>query len=260
MTTASISISLTGESERPMIVKFLEWYRENRRSVLDLVALSILAGLTFYIVITVDVAEAFYQFSRLHESWQLDEIMLSVAIILPTYISIFAIRRWIEAIQHLKLANADSLTGLFNRRKGWETLEFEITRAKRYDRPLSVIMLDIDHFKAINDKYGHVAGDGVLNEISKILQKNLRSTDILARWGGEEFIIISTETNLRNASQVAERLRLSIERDHLPKVDKVTASFGVVEVEKEDDIASLMQRVDGRLYQAKASGRNRVAF
>ncbi len=259
MTTASMSIPLMDESERPMIVKILEWYRENRQSVLDLVIISVLTGLTFYIVLILDVAEAFYQFSRQHETWELDEIMLALAIVLPTYISIFAIRRWSEANHRLKLANTDSLTGLFNRRKGWETLEREITRAIRYDRPLSVIMFDIDHFKAINDKYGHLTGDGVLNAISEIVQENLRSTDVLVRWGGEEFIIISTETNLHNAGLVAERLRLSIERNLLPKVEKVTVSFGVVQMEKEDNVVSLMQRVDNRMYQAKSSGRNRVA-
>lgn len=259
MTVTNFPYLLMNETERPFIVKFFEWYRENRRSILDMLVLLILSCTTIYLVITFDLAEAFYEFSRQHETWELDEIMVALAVAMPLYITIFAVRRWREANQRLKLANTDSLTDLFNRRKGWRSLLMEVDRAKRYNRPLSVIMFDIDHFKSVNDRFGHAGGDLILNEVAQLVQNGLRNTDILARWGGEEFIIISTETSLPNAAIAAERLRASIEKHIFSKSIKITASFGLADMENEDSADSLLLRADKMLYLSKTEGRNKVS-
>ena len=258
MTVTNFPFPLLNETEQPFIVKFFDWYRENRRSILDILVLLILSCTTFYLIIVFDLAEAFYEFSRKHETWELDEIVVALAVPMPLYISIFAIRRWREATHRLKLANTDSLTDLFNRRKGWRSLLMEVERAKRYNRPLSVIMFDLDHFKSVNDRFGHAGGDLILSEIAKLVQKGLRNTDILARWGGEEFIIISTETTLPNAAIAAERLRTTIEKHTFSKSIKITASFGLADLEIEESADSLLLRADKMLYMAKTNGRNKV--
>ena len=185
--------------------------------------------------------------------------MLTSAAVLSICLTIFSLRRWAEAASLLQQANTDSLTGLFNRRKGWEVIEQEMNRARRYHRPVSLIMFDIDHFKAINDTYGHLAGDHVLKTIAKTIQEKLRSTDTFVRWGGEEFMIISAETDLSGARQLAERLRKSIENCSVRNMSRLTASFGVTQFTASDNFDSFTQRVDAKLYDAKSTGRNKVA-
>jgi len=156
------------------------------------------------------------------------------------------------------LAQHDALTGLFNRRKLDESLEQEFKRAQRFQNPLSVVMLDLDHFKAVNDVCGHPVGDTVLQHLSNILQSSIRETDILGRWGGEEFLIISPENNLEGALFLAEKLRRVVAEYDFPVVGKKTCSFGVacrLADEKENE---LIARADTALYQAKEMGRNRV--
>lgn len=159
---------------------------------------------------------------------------------------------------YAKLSVTDQLTGIFNRRKIDETLQYELERAKRYSTPLSLIMLDIDHFKQVNDTYGHGTGDTVLKEFTNILSDNRRNTDVLGRWGGEEFMLILPETTLENARTLAERIRRRAESHDFPTVGKKTCSLGVVEFKPEDDAVSLVNRVDAALYSAKNSGRNKV--
>jgi diguanylate cyclase (GGDEF)-like protein len=238
--------------------RFDNWVRENRRPLLDLIVILFMLGITIPIVIVTDAAEVLYTFSRAHEAWQLDEIVLSLVLI-SFLLAIFATRRWIDALMFLRRSNTDLLTGLNNRRRGWEVLEHEIHRAKRYNRPLSLIMFDIDHYKEFNDSLGHQVGDTVLKKISKITQSELRITDTLARWGGDEFIVICVETNLETAHQLAERLRENIERNPVQGLWNATASFGVAEFESDDDFNSFTRRADDRLYVAKTQGKNKVA-
>ncbi len=240
------------------ILRFQNWIRENRRPLVDLVVILFMLVIILPIVLTTDAAEWLYNFSRTHEAWQLDEIILSL-VVFSFFLAIFATRRWIDATMFLKRSNTDSLTGLNNRRRGWEVLEQEIHRAKRYNRPLSLIMFDIDHYKEFNDSLGHQVGDTVLKKISKITQSELRITDTLARWGGDEFIVICVETNLETAHQLAERLRGTIERNPVQGLWNTTASFGVAEFEKDDDFTSFTRRADDRLYVAKTQGKNKVA-
>jgi two-component system cell cycle response regulator len=153
----------------------------------------------------------------------------------------------------------DALTGIGNRRRLDQALATEIVRARRSGGALSVIMADIDHFKRINDEYGHAAGDKVLAGLGALLQTQARQTDIAARFGGEEFIVLLPHTALAPAMLKAEKLRKAIAAiftDRFPH--PVTSSFGVAELSAGEDSASLLRRADAALYQAKQGGRNRV--
>ncbi len=156
------------------------------------------------------------------------------------------------------LSVTDRLTQLFNRLKIDELLDAELKRASRYLAPFSVIMLDLDKFKSVNDTYGHQAGDDVLKELALILKENVRDSDIVGRWGGEEFIIIAPNTNLQEAMELAEKLRNKIAKFDFSFVGHKTGSFGVSTYVAGDDEKSLIKRADDALYHAKESGRNRV--
>jgi len=155
-------------------------------------------------------------------------------------------------------ATTDSLTGISNRLKFNEVLDREIQEALRYNNPLSLIMFDIDHFKAINDTYGHLAGDVVLREVSRVISANIRNVDIFARWGGEEFIVLSPNNEWKSAWQLAEKLRAQIEKFDFSCPCPVTCSYGVTQFQENDTVDSFIKRVDYALYQAKERGRNRV--
>jgi len=157
-----------------------------------------------------------------------------------------------------ELANTDVLTGLYNRRKLNELLGAALTRSRRYDRPLSVVIFDIDHFKRINDTYGHQIGDTVLQTLSRIVASNIRSSDALARWGGEEFVIVAPESSLAQAADLAEKIRRVVDGHPFPDVGHITISLGVTTYTPHDSLDTLMIRVDKALYQAKSGGRNRV--
>jgi len=157
-----------------------------------------------------------------------------------------------------ELATKDKLTNIYNRLKIDEVLEEHFEIAKRYKKDLSIIFFDIDHFKKVNDIYGHKVGDYILQELVKIVSKNIRKTDIFGRWGGEEFIIILPETDLNQAYKVAEKLRKTIENYKFKFVDKITCSFGVINVSEENSINELIEEVDKLLYLSKENGRNQV--
>jgi len=157
-----------------------------------------------------------------------------------------------------RLAKTDKLTGAYNRTKFKEIIEREIERVKRYNQSLSIIIFDIDHFKKVNDKYGHSVGDYVLKTLADIVRENIRKIDYFIRWGGEEFMIISSETNLKDASALAERIREIIESYMFEDVRKVTVSLGVTEFRENDTEDSLIKRADDAMYEAKKKGRNRV--
>ena len=157
-----------------------------------------------------------------------------------------------------QLATTDDLTGVWNRRYFEEAAEVEIARARRDDEPLTLLMFDIDHFKAINDNLGHQAGDRVLVEVTRRIQGHLRAVDVLGRWGGEEFIVLLPRCGGGDVFQVAEKLRALLADPPIPEIGVVTASFGVGELRPYESFAHWLKRVDDALYQAKASGRNRV--
>jgi diguanylate cyclase (GGDEF)-like protein len=162
-------------------------------------------------------------------------------------------------IQELgRVAVTDRLTGLYNRVKLDETMTGEYDRAQRNGNPFAMILLDIDHFKKINDNHGHPAGDAVLIKLAQILTHTIRKTDIVGRWGGEEFLIISPETDGPGAANLAGKLRMSIESNVFPAVGRVTGSFGVASYQQGDTITRMIERTDQALYAAKEKGRNRV--
>jgi diguanylate cyclase (GGDEF)-like protein/PAS domain S-box-containing protein len=152
----------------------------------------------------------------------------------------------------------DRLTGLYNRRKLDDVLIQETERFIRYNDALSVVILDIDKFKSVNDQYGHQTGDLVLTEIAKILQKGVRKTDIPGRWGGEEFLIICPNSDLQGATVLAENLRKMIEAHEYAVVGQKTGSFGVAQMHADEPINAMIARADSALYRAKNGGRNRV--
>lgn len=152
----------------------------------------------------------------------------------------------------------DSLTDIYNRRFFMQMLEKEIERTKRNGKSFSLIMFDLDHFKKINDNFGHAMGDVVLRRVAETVKRRIRKTDYFARWGGEEFIILLPETSVNNAVKVAEELREHISSMNLPGIGHVTASFGVAGFKEQDTIDSILVRVDDMLYEAKKAGRNCV--
>jgi diguanylate cyclase (GGDEF)-like protein len=157
-----------------------------------------------------------------------------------------------------KEAEYDPLTEVYNRVKFNKVLQDMIYKANRYDFKFSIILLDIDHFKSINDTYGHNIGDKVLIELSRLINMCLRDNDILARWGGEEFVILSESTSIKEASKFALRLKNIVNEYSFTEVGKVTGSFGVTEFKIGDTQSLLFERVDKALYEAKHNGRNQV--
>jgi len=165
----------------------------------------------------------------------------------------------------LELSNTDHLTGLFNRRFLMEGLDKEVQRARRKDGQVALLLLDIDHFKRVNDTYGHMQGDVVLQKVAIHIQKELRSYDIAARYGGEEFVAVLPDTSLKEAFNVAERIRLSVKGMRFAgslSNEFVTVSLGIALFPSPcfDDIDGLLRSADEALYQAKEQGRNRVVI
>lgn len=170
---------------------------------------------------------------------------------------------WMRRLNALNLllramAQTDALTQLINRHGLNLTLEKDLERARRYHDPLSVIMIDIDHFKNVNDKYGHLAGDKVLVEFSKLLKDNLRKSDTICRWGGEEFLVVCFHTTQAQATQVAKLLLEKVRHHSFPEIGSMTFSAGVTQAMATDNAEILSKRVDMLLYQAKNKGRDQV--
>jgi len=156
------------------------------------------------------------------------------------------------------LSQTDPLTGVFNRLKTDAILDQEFERSRRYGRNFSVVMFDLDFFKQVNDTYGHQTGDHVLMASSALARANIRKHDILGRWGGEEFLILCPETDLQGAERLAENLRQKLEVLELSEVASITASYGVAQLGRTEDVKGLIGHADDALYEAKQKGRNRV--
>ena len=164
-----------------------------------------------------------------------------------------------RANEHLEQqATTDALTGLYNRFRYIDSLETEMKRAERYGSQFCLIMFDIDHFKGINDTFGHTIGDQVLQEIARLIRDNVRGPEVVARWGGEEFMIIAPNITLKESVCFADRIRSTIEQNEFTEAGKVTCSFGVTGFTKGDTVECMIKRVDDALYKAKQNGRNRV--
>lgn len=162
--------------------------------------------------------------------------------------------------EHLK-ALTDPLTSLPNRAGYDEQIQSEFERWKRYQQQFSIVVCDLDHFKRINDSFGHLAGDKVLRLIANILSRQSRATDFVARYGGEEFVILMPSTGAHEAKKAVEKIRQSIENSPFNfhgKPVQITMSFGVAEITLDESLDALFERADRALYRAKGDGRNRI--
>lgn len=155
-------------------------------------------------------------------------------------------------------ASTDALTGFLNRRALYLVLGQEVERATRYKRPFSIVLFDIDQFKVVNDTFGHLEGDKVLEELSKLINSLMRKTDHIGRWGGEEFLLALPETDGDAARYLAERFRMKIEETHFMGNYYIAASFGVTTYKTDMSLQELLECADIALYQAKNNGRNQV--
>jgi len=157
----------------------------------------------------------------------------------------------------VEMATTDALTGAFNRRRFYELLDDELQRQARYGNVFSLIMLDIDHFKRVNDTYGHSVGDEVLKGVAEVVRDHLRANDRLTRWGGEEFIVLTPSTGAGDALALAERLRERVADWVFPTAGSVTVSLGVAEHRDDESGDEVINRADAALYRAKENGRDR---
>lgn len=169
--------------------------------------------------------------------------------------------RMMEKLQ--KLAVTDGLTKLYNSRSFYSQLETEVDRFNRYKHPLSLLLLDLDHFKDYNDSYGHIEGDKVLVRFSQIIRSCLRTNDTAYRYGGEEFTVILPETGGEEAGTVAQRIRAALETERFSPVNgkdvKITISIGVTEYQPKEELSTFIQRADRAMYRSKQKGRNMVS-
>jgi diguanylate cyclase (GGDEF)-like protein len=216
-----------------------------------------LIGATFFIMDEFEIAERAYQYSRDHENYQLDEIVLTIAMSF-LYLSIFTIRRYIELLRSQRLAITDQVTQVLNRSGGSQLLEKTLNKQRTADAENAIIYFDIDDFKQVNDKFGHNVGDEVIKNVCQLCNAQLRSTDKLIRWGGEEFLILCQNTNLNEASRLAERIRKTLAETKVHKIPTVTASFGVALLEMDLPLDDSINVADKRLYSSKNTGKNCV--
>lgn len=188
---------------------------------------------------------------------------LTVVFAMFSYLASYYLQMVVRAQRKLKeMATTDPLTGLFNRRHMQFLAESELARFERSGHPVSFLLLDADYFKAINDKYGHETGDQVLVTLSRLIRDELRTQDLVARWGGEEFLVLLPDTRADSARGIAERIRASLESFPWKQVADqnlvVTLSAGISELREGDDLNSVINRADHALYRGKGAGRNRV--
>lgn len=196
------------------------------------------------------------ELNRLKEAvhWQIFFLSLTIILVFILSISFFLYQKKLR-----DTSERDFLTQLYNRQKFYELVEKETKRALRYNLTSALMMVDIDHFKNINDRYGHDLGDQVLKELAALMEDNIRDTDIIARWGGEEFVFFLPHSNADQARQVAEKIRKIIEERLDGCLKEVTVSIGVAVILDGDlDIDTIIARADQAMYQAKEKGRNQV--
>jgi len=162
-----------------------------------------------------------------------------------------------QALEYQHEATFDSLTQIYNRNMFHRMIDRKMILAKSKKLPLSFIILDIDHFKQVNDTYGHLIGDDILKSLVNLIKKHTRDSDVFARWGGEEFVL-AFDVNILKGKQISESLRKHIEQEKFDIVGQITCSFGITEFKENDTLESITKRADSALYEAKESGRNKV--
>lgn len=187
-------------------------------------------------------------------------VFAALSLLYPLFLGKALIERQEKLTEEIRsLSEIDHLTEMYNRRKITELIETEYVRYKRYKHPLSIILIDIDYFKKVNDVFGHNQGDVMLKEFAELLQTDARESDHVGRWGGEEFLIICPETDIHGVATLAEKLRKSIKEYPFTNVGHQTASFGITTCTDDCTVESMMNHADKALYSAKSAGRNKVA-
>ncbi|MBF0451981.1 MAG: GGDEF domain-containing protein [Candidatus Magnetomorum sp.] len=183
-------------------------------------------------------------------------IHILVAVIFLTLVFVF-IRRYIHSSSDV-IKNYDPLTHIYNSRMFYRLLAQEIAKAERYERPLGLVLFDVDFFRRVNDFFGHKVGDDVLEHLALLVDQNIRKSDLFCRVGGEEFAVIASETDLQQAIVLSEKIRKLISGNNFKTVGRITVSLGAVQVEPKDTPETLYKRVNERLQIAKKKGRNRT--
>ncbi|WHH57148.1 GGDEF domain-containing protein [Petroclostridium sp. X23] len=224
----------------------------------------------YMIIVSLFISAGFFLFSLFHLKYiKISELSAAIVytLIVIALSSISAFRtNYLKRVQYIssqelkRMVMIDPLTGIYNRFKFNEELDKWINYTKRYNSNLSLIIFDLDDFKRINDSYGHLIGDQVILDIVKLVQHTIRETDIFARWGGEEFVILLPNTHKLDAANLSERIRLAVESHLFDSVGKVTCSFGAATFSFEEDAQSLLHRADSLLYKAKKQGKNTVMY
>ena len=191
----------------------------------------------------------------------LGRVDLTLPLSTDLFKTLSAVREIFRENRHLReLSVRDTLTGLFNIRHFEERLQIELERVRRSEKPCSLLMIDLDNFKGVNDSLGHLAGDDLLRDAADIIQNSVRAVDVPVRYGGDEFAVILPDTGTRSASRLAERIRSQIESDPRTAEFGVTASFGLATHQHfdQEDLKDVVDRADKALYEAKGEGGNRV--
>ncbi|MFD2167799.1 GGDEF domain-containing protein [Thalassotalea euphylliae] len=221
-----------------------------------------------FVAISLFFATVNYQVEPLIEISPKAEELIFISAVTVIMIEIFIVMSWFSRLMHryqtrlVTMATKDGLTGIDNRRTFMSVAEDMMTHSHRYNTKLSLVLMDVDHFKKINDNVGHLGGDYVLKQVANLLDMNSRASDKLARYGGEEFVLLLPESNASQANETAENLRKIIEKHiflYQGTTVPVTMSFGVTEKHIDDiEVTELIKRADGALYEAKEAGRNKV--
>jgi diguanylate cyclase (GGDEF)-like protein len=206
-----------------------------------------------------DSARKFMINLHLNYNWFLSTTGIAIIVISLLYLNHIIFPKIDHMEKELqRRAATDSLTQAYNRLKFDEIIRREMARARRYDSMLSLAAFDLDHFKKINDTFGHLAGDEVLIKVVELTRQLIRESDFLARWGGEEFMIVLPETDIARAEETAQRIKSKIEKNDFNGISNITVSFGITQFRESDSEVEFLKRADDALYRAKAKGRNRV--
>lgn len=271
LTFSLATLFFSGEA----IIQFVREKMKNKQCQSGIIvwAFAILLGvfaarIVYYMIVRPD--ESLYYFITIEEIVAIGTLLTNILLILGLSIIINGVyikrvelqTAEVEGIlkKTEELARTDELTGIANRRYFNNVLYGEIKRSNRYGGSLALILVDIDLFKKINDSYGHDIGDKTLVKLSKCLSENIRNSDTIARWGGEEFAIILVETTRQDAIQTAEKLRIAVEQLQFDEGFTITASFGVAERLQGESYSSWFKKADNAIFMAKSNGRNRVEF
>ena len=233
------------------IYPFIFFYLSNHRE-----------GLIWSVVLAMVLVIAYNVYPLLPYPQRVDSLLFGQVVLTLIFATVLAFAY--EKIRHEQkqklhaLAELDYLTQLYNRRGLALQMDDELNRIQRYGNSLSFMLMDVDDFKQINDRYGHKHGDEFLKQLAQLLRSNIRRSDILARWGGEEFAVIMPEVGIENARQMAEKLRLLIQEHVFPEIGSMTVSIGVTQYQAGDGLDDLTLRADRALYRAKEHNKNRV--